>query len=72
MQATHGGSLGEIGVDVIRRPSTSATVMRRAPARAETTTEFTTAQRLMRYGLTILAIAGMSALFATQIAATLR
>lgn len=71
MQATQGRSLGGIGVGVIRRPSTTATVMRRAPARAEGAS-FTIPQRLARYGLTILAIAGMAALFATQISATLR
>lgn len=34
--------------------------------------DFTFAQRIARYGLTAIAIAAMSALFASQIAATLR
>lgn len=55
---------------VSRTASLSRPAPRSAPRAA--TSEFTLAQRAARFGLTALAIAALSALFATQIAAVLR
>lgn len=79
MQATQSGSfgkyLGETTSEVRRRASTTATSRHRASqARAlahPIAADVTIPQRIARYGLTAIAIVAMSALFATQIAASL-
>jgi hypothetical protein len=55
----------ETGMIAANLVSRTATVSRPAP-------EFTLAQRAARYGLTVLALVALSALFGTQVAAVLR
>jgi hypothetical protein len=64
MQATHPRTTAEFTAREDSKSSTTAPLSRSAP--------FTLWQTAARYALTVLAIAAMSALFATQIAATLR
>jgi hypothetical protein len=76
MQVTHPRSMGEVGMNIVNRMSTTAPLMHRAPAlpfdgASSIAAEFTLAQRFARFGLTALAIVAMSALFGTQLAATL-
>lgn len=79
MQASHARSMGETGMNVLNRVSASAAMMHRAPLRVVSAlpfvdpiaAELTLAQRVARYGLTAFALLAMSALFASQVAATL-
>lgn len=71
MQATHGQSMGNASITAIRFSSTGATLVHPAPFAPATAADFTIPQRVARYGLTMVAIAATSAIFATQIASTL-
>lgn len=63
-------------MNVVNRMSASAAMVHRVPAQplpftSPIAADFTLAQRFARYALTALALVAMSALFASQIAATL-